>query len=114
MKKLLVSSVIFFSGLFSSSSFSEEVNPQNNQQEVVRVELKDVGCGPVELISANLKKHGLVPILMTISENYDTIVWKSEVDNSVVFVRYVDEKSACIMGIGVNVEIKNTKQKETI
>lgn len=106
MKKLLVSSVLLFSMFLSNVLLASE------ESKTVRVELKDVMCGPVKEINNRLDQLGMVPVFMAVSEvnNYETMVWING-QKDVIFVRYVDEESACLMGMGALILLSNPKSK---
>lgn len=99
MKRFLVSSVLALGLLFTNTQSLAEENKQ--QSNVVRVELKDLICGPIKEVNKRLEELQMVPVLMAVSEvhHYETMMWIAK-DRSVVFVRYVDEQSACLMGMG--------------
>lgn len=108
MKRFLVSSVLALGLLFTNSPLAEE-----NKQAVVRIELKDLLCGPVKEINKRLYELQMVPVFMAISEvhHYETMVWMAK-DNSVIFIRYVDEQSACLMGMGDLVKFEHPEAKK--
>ena len=100
MKRFLVSSVLALGLLFTNTQSLAEENKQQEPTKV-KVELKDLLCGPVKEINKRLHELGMTPVFMAISEvhHYETMVWLAK-DNSVIFIRYVDEHSACLMGMG--------------
>lgn len=114
MRKLLAYSAFVLGSGFSCTSMSNELPTNISTDPGHRVELRDVGCASIDKITENLKKYEMIPILMTMADGYETIVWKNEEDNSIIYIRYVDEETACIMGLGVNVNISSVSKRSPI
>lgn len=113
MRKLLACSILVLS-LFGNVFAEEAKKEEPTKEEAVPrnpIVLKDVVCGSPKELNARLKELKMIPVLATESEvnQYQTVVWMNPSTKDTVFTRYIDNETACIIGMGMNFMMKYPK-----
>lgn len=110
MRSLLACSVLCLTLI--SNAFGETPK-EESKKESAPIVLEDVMCGDSKALNDKLTNQQMVPILVMESERYTTVVWEDPKSKGSIIARYLDDKTACILGMGVNFTIAG-KGKQAI
>ena len=103
MRKLLASSILALSLI--TNTFADDLKKEeavDNTKKPEPVILQDLLCGSPKDINKRLKELNMSPVIATQSDvhSYQTVVWMNMETKDTIFVRYIDDHTGCLMGMG--------------